>query len=482
MNSPASRSLSPASVNLEGGAARPDSLRSDNKSVATGHLHILYTIIRIAPLLVVTKLAIFGRDVVVAAYFGTGDAVDAFIIAFLLPSFAISVVGGSLNVAFIPTYVGVLERDGREAAGRLLGSATFIVVALLICLSIVLALGAPSLMPVLGAGFGTAKIQLSCHLLNILLPVLVLAGPVALLGGVLNAHGSFAVPALSSASMPFMAMAFVAISGRTAGITTLAVGMLVGGVFELLILVVALWKGHAVSVLPKWHGVSSALLTVGDQFLPMIAGSIFMSISLVVDQAMAAALGSGNVAALNYGGKLIGFAIGVGSVSLSAAVLPHFSRMVVRKQWASVRRTLRTYSTLIFGGSLILTAVGVSTSAKLVELMFQRGSFTSADANIVSSVQSYYLLQLPFHLTGMLYVRFMNALGKNRVLLVIGLVNLVVDVAGNVLLSRYLGVAGIALSTAIVYVISFSIGVVYVWTWLARAAEPRAGIAVQCES
>ena len=64
------------------------------------------------------------------------------------------------------------------------------------------------------------------------------------------------------------------------------------------------------------------------------------------------------------------------------------------------------------------------------------------------------MLQLPVHLLGILYVRLISALGANRMLTIGAAVSLVVNVLLNVFFMRRFGVAGIALSTACVYLVS----------------------------
>src|SRR4029078_7629041 len=59
------------------------------------------------------------RDLVVAHQFGVGDNLDAFLVAYLLPATAVSVVAGSLNAALIPTLIQVREQEGKEASQRL---------------------------------------------------------------------------------------------------------------------------------------------------------------------------------------------------------------------------------------------------------------------------------------------------------------------------------------------------------------------------
>ena len=53
-----------------------------------------------------------------------------------------------------------------------------------------------------------------------------------------------------------------------------------------------------------------------------------MSSSLVIDQSMAASLGSGSVSVLNYGNKIVALVLGMVAVSLSTVLFPRFSRLI----------------------------------------------------------------------------------------------------------------------------------------------------------
>ena len=45
-------------------------------------------------------------------------------------------------------------------------------------------------------------------------------------------------------------------------------------------------------------------------------------------------------------------------------------------------------------------------SKPLIRLLFQRGAFTTAYTALVSHVQVFYAIQIPFYIGGMLFVRF----------------------------------------------------------------------------
>jgi putative peptidoglycan lipid II flippase len=178
---------------------------------------------------------------------------------------------------------------------------------------------------------------------------------------------------------------------------------------------------------------------------------------VIVDQAMAAMLSSGSVSTLNYGKKVAAFLLGIGSLSLSTAVLPHFSRMVAVHDWSGIRYTLRTYTLLTLLVTVPLTAVLMYWSQSIVQMLFQRGSFTATDTSIVSQVQTYAFLQIPFYIVGIFGVRLLSALAKNHVLMLISGINLIANVLGNYLLMRFYGVAGITLSTSTVYAIAMTL-------------------------
>src|SRR5712691_4758551 len=119
-------------------------------------------------------VATAAKELVVAYQFGTADALDAFLIAFLLPSFAISVVAGSVPSAVIPTYLEVQSREGHEAAERLYAGVMGWSLVILAGISSIMALLATLVLPLLGSGFDEQKLVLTRSLYFMMLPVLVL--------------------------------------------------------------------------------------------------------------------------------------------------------------------------------------------------------------------------------------------------------------------------------------------------------------------
>jgi len=261
------------------------------------------------------------------------------------------------------------------------------------------------------------------------------------------------VPALSAILTPLSIIAFLLLLGRAWGIFTLAAGTVTGVALQAAVLGWLL-RVRGVRLEPRWHGWDPSLRQVIGQYAPMLAGSLLMGSTELVDQSMAAMLQPGSVAALNYARKVVSLFIVVGATSLSTAALPYFSQMVANRDWKGCRYTLKTYSRSIALVTVPITLGLVAFSHPLIKIVFQRGAFTAVDTNIVSRVLAFLSLQIPFYILANLGVRLVSALKRNSVLMVIAGVTMVLNIIFNLILMKYAGVAGIALSTSFVYLVS----------------------------
>lgn len=414
---------------------------------------IFSALMTIGGMTVLAKIASAGKDLVVAYQFGAGDELDAFLMAFLIPSFAINLIGGSLNAALIPTYIQVRKQEGMAAAANLYASVLSGSLFLLSATSVALFAAGPFLLRTVAVEFSQEKLALTGSLYNTLLPCLLLSGLATTWGAILNAHERFSLAAIAPAVLAFMTIFVLLALNSAMNIYALAIGVLAGTVCHAALLGWGVDR-EGLRLLPGWSGVTPALKAVWNQYAPMLAGAALIGSTEVVGQIMAASLGSGSVSILSYGNKIPMLLLGVGSLAAGTAVLPYFSEMVAAGQWEEIRHTLLTYARLIAAVTIPLTAILVAFSEPIVELLFQRGAFTDAHTRQVAWVQSLALLQIvPFAL-GILAVRLLSSLKANHILMWGSAISLVLTIILNYLFIQPLGVAGIALATSLMYGVS----------------------------
>jgi putative peptidoglycan lipid II flippase len=417
------------------------------------HGRVLASAAMLGGMVVLVKLVAFAKDWLVAQRFGASDELDAFLVALVLPSYAVVVLAQSFGMAFLPTYIRVSHRDGTPAAKHLATSALVLGAAVLIAITLALAAAAKYLLPWIGTGFDASKLALAASLFYVLTGVLLASGVSTILAAVLNANERFAVAALAPLFVPLVTVLVFWFGQDRYGIYALAAGTLCGFICETLILSVAA-LGRGLLAWPQESGFDASLRFIGNQYVPVAIGSLLMSSSLLIDQAMAASLGSGSVSVLNYGNKIVALVLGVVAVSLSTVLFPRFSRLIAEGRLSELRHTIRLFSALIVVVSVPVIVVLTILSEPLVRLVFERGAFTPETTVAVSEVQRWLLPQIPFYVLVMVGYRLLSALDGNALLLRIGALNLLMNVSGNLVFMHWFGVKGIAMSTSLVYVVA----------------------------
>jgi putative peptidoglycan lipid II flippase len=418
-----------------------------------GHGRILASAAMLGTTVVLVKLLAFGKDWLVARRFGASDELDAFLVALVIPSYAVAVLAHSFGLAFVPTYIRVLQDQGGRAAARLTAGALVGGCAVLLGSTLVLVAVSPYVLPLIGTGFDEPKLALAGTLFNIVVGILVASGISSILGAVLNAQERFATTALAPMAVPACTVVVFWLGQNRYGVYALAVGTTLGFILECLILSVAVHRRRLLR-LRGWNLFEASLKRVGSQYVPVAVGALLMSSSLVVDQAMAASLGSGSVSVLSYANKIPALVLGIVAVSLSTVLFPRFSRLIANGQWDELERTIGGYSKAIFMLSIPGVALLALGSEPLVRLIFERGAFSPQTTAAVSEVQLWLLPQIPFYVLAMLGARLLSALGGNHIVLGIGALNLAMNVGGNLLFMHWFGVKGIAMSTSLMYLVA----------------------------
>lgn len=412
------------------------------------------------------RLAALCRELLVAREYGVGAAVDAFVVAFLVPMFAVAVLAESLNSALLPTFARARQAD-RATAERLLSNSLTLAVPALILASILIGLAAPVLVTLVAPGFDRETSDLAVRLLWMMLPLIALSGIASIWMAVLTAGERFLAASFAPVLVPLTAGAAILLAGETLGVQALALGTVLGYGLQLLPLAHAVRKAE-LRIRPSWGGLSPELRLVLAQYAPLALGTFLNSGRSLVDQAFASSLGDGRVSVLFYGNRVVALATGVIAVAVGTAILPYFSRQVADGDLVALRRTIKVWFVLVGSAASVLTLILVVLSDDLVALMFQGGEFSQADTDIVTAVQRAYLLQLPLFAVGVIAVRAVSALGRNSILLWGAAINLGLNVILNFFFVELFGVLGIALATSAVYAVS----VVYILLMLWRPLNP----------
>ena len=149
------------------------------------------------------------RDILMAAFLGTGPVAQAFLIAFTLPNmFRRFFAEGAFNLAFVPMFAKKVEA-GEDAEGfardALSGLAAVLILLVLAGLPVM-----PWLVLAMASGFAAdERFPLAVEYGRIAFPYVLFISLTALLSGVLNSLGRFALAAAAPILMNLVMIAFL---------------------------------------------------------------------------------------------------------------------------------------------------------------------------------------------------------------------------------------------------------------------------------
>jgi putative peptidoglycan lipid II flippase len=405
------------------------------------------------------KLAGAAKVMVTARYFGAGDQLDAFVIAFLLPAFFTDIVAGSFGASFVPAFIRVRTNQGEAAARMFARTGLALVLGAMLAVTILLAAGGRLILPLLGSSFSPEKLKITINLFLVLILWMPMSACIAVWRSVLHAHNAFALAAAIPLTTPLATIALLYAATDRWGIYVLCWGTLAGVAVETLFLAGAV-RRLGIPILPAWRGWTPDMSAIRGQYLPLLAGSMLTALSPLIDQAVAGSLGSGTVSALAYGTKLASVLAALGATAIATAILPEFSRLAAALDWNHLRHTVRVHFAVIALLSVPIVAATAWLSGPIVRTFFEGGAFDASATRIVTSVQQWSLLQVPFAILFVVAGRLAVAVSETTVLIRAALITVLATLAGDLLLARWMGIAGIPMAGVLAHALALS-GLVY---------------------
>lgn len=340
------------------------------------------------------------RETVFAAYFGRGLIMDAWVQAFMIPNLFRRLLGeGALTAAFIPIFKRKLETESEAASWRAANAVISGLTLVALGLIALVLLGATVALEWFDLGI---KTELMLRLLRVVFPYMAFVCIAATFMGMLNARGSFFVPALGATILNVIVIAAIFLFGpdypkdlgeyeggfddpRITGIFVVAVAVALAGAAQALYMLPSLWR---LGYRPQWiHPWSNPVVSsVINKMLPGILGVAAYQINMVVSISYANSVGTGIAAGFTYAVRLMEFPQGIFGISLCAFMLPTLSGFAAKKNYADYLQTLGKGLNYLLFVNLVVMMITIALAEPIVRLVFERGAFRPDDTFVVSRV------------------------------------------------------------------------------------------------
>ncbi len=352
-------------------------------------MSLLRSAAAISGLTLLSRVSGLARDILVARTFGASPLTDAFWVAFRIPNLLRRLFAeGAFSQAFVPI-LGEARNRHEEDKVKILLDHVFVV--LLYALMLITAIGiiaAPWVVTAMATGMShgstDSAFESAVWMTRVMFPYILCMSLVAFASAVLNTWRRFAIPAFTPILLNLsMIAACVLLADMFATpIYALAVGVMLGGVAQLLVQWLALAKLGLVPRLSfnlKSAWSDPVVRRVIRQMGPATLGVSVAQISILINTNIATWLPAGSVTWLSFADRLMEFPTALLGVALGTVLLPSLSA-------AHSKQDTQAYSYLLDWGLRLVLLLGLPAalglalaSDALVATLFNYGAFDASD-------------------------------------------------------------------------------------------------------
>jgi putative peptidoglycan lipid II flippase len=396
----------------------------------------------------------FARSLVIARWFGTGPALDAYYAALTLPSLIAAVITIAAEAALLPLYLERLARGGPREAELVYGRSCAWILLGLAAAAAMLAAGAEIWTAILAPGFDSAQRLLTARLLRLGAGQIVLSGAADLAATLYLAHRRF-LPPVTAPVVGAGASLAVLIAAGGAGAAALPLSLVAGSLVQTLCLALPARRHGLRLRLRSFAGLSGAseggeLRTSGPSaplsLLRLLGGAALTNLQPAIDRMFASTCPPGSIAALGYGYNLSVVPSQLFIKTVDSAAFPFLSQQAAEGRDEEVRATFRRALRLTLVLVAPSTAAILALGPEAVRLVFERGSFGPESTRAVAAAWGLYALGLIFKTAYSLATRLLSALRDTHALLVSAAAGIAATTAFNALLVPRMSFLGVALA------------------------------------
>jgi putative peptidoglycan lipid II flippase len=389
------------------------------------------------------------RLLVIGSQFGAGRELDAYFAAFRIPDAIFQlVVAGALSAALIPVFQSYRAKADEDEAWRLASSVINLVLIALSAFSLLMAIFAPWIVPLITPGFDAPTTELTVRMTRIMLLSPVFIGMGAVVSGILNSYERFAWPAIAPLVYNLAIIAAAILLAPLIGVEGLAVGVAIGSLAHLLVQLpnlASVGQRYDLSLSISHPGVRRVAWLMAPRTLGLAA----VQINFLASTLLATGQPEGSVTAYNYGFQLMQVPVGVVGVSVAIAIFPRLSRDAALDRINDVRHDLSTAMRVLLFVALPLTAVMTVLREPLTAVFFQYGLFSAQSTDRTAVALFYFTLGLAAQVLVPILARAFYALQDTRTPVLWAIVAVALNVPLMAWLVGPMGVGGLALALSI---------------------------------
>jgi len=396
-------------------------------------------------LTVASKVAAFGRDVVLSSVYGAGPDTDAFFIANAIPGVLWAAFWTTIGMVFMPLYTAERRRSV-VGSSRFANNAVLVYAGLSLTLTIVCLVFARAIVAITAADLPEYVAVTATHLTMIMSVGFFFTGYVSIQNAIQQSRGQLLPPLVGP------------LFNNLLSIVGVFVSLLFGGIYTVVAFAVLGWVAQAPLqrlltrrfYRPNLPNPFSDALTRKLLYLsvPVFFGVFLDQINAYIGIYLSSGFGEGSISHLNYANRLTAFMAGLFSMLVAYLIFPRLAEAASRDEDEKVTTVMAGGLGMILAATAPMVVLSLGLSREIVDIVFGRGKFLESDVTAAAAIFQFYVYGILFVAVREIFNRLLFSFHKTSIPLYIGVLAAIVNVVVSVVLTRFMGPPGIAAGAA----------------------------------
>lgn len=413
---------------------------------------------------IVAKILSYIMEAILAAYLGATDEADAFYLTSNIFGIIFPILDLGIWKVFLPIYKTKLVTGDEHKTSHIANTAITLFCLLSIALVLLIISLAKPIVAITGPGFDLEKRALTVKFVRISSPAYLLMALASIIGAMLQSRERFLGSQIREIGTHASKIIYVYICYKYLGIYAAVTAFIIGSIFRIIVQLPFInwnWRFK-----PSFSFKDTDIVTMLKGLPSVAVTAAIAHINGLVDKMIASGSGSGSVACLNYGHRLMNVFSGMISTAIGTAVYPTIIQFVAEKKEKDLRELLRNVI-----NALVFLIVPISLfcflfSTELVTVAFQRGKFDATASAITSQIFVGYCVGMIFTGLSSVITNVFYAYGDTKKTLYISILNIGLNILFDLLFIRFFGVAGVAYATSLSAAICFVVRLILLKKYL----------------
>jgi len=383
---------------------------------------------------IISKIFGFTREILLSYFYGASNISDVYIVSTTIPNVIYGFVVAGITASYIPVLSKIKNDEGNDEANSFTSNLVNIVILITTLMALIISLFAPAIVKAFASGFDATTFKFAVMFTRITLFSMYSIGLTVVFSGYLQVEGRYVITSI------YMS--------KKIGLILLPLGYVAANIVQLILLLPAVSKikyKHRLIINFK----NEYIIEVVRMSIPVIIGISVNQVNVLIDRTLASRIIEGGISALSYANTLTGFIIGIFVLSITTVIYPTISKLASESKIEPLVKVL-SQGIISIAVFVIPATVGfILFSEPIVRLLYGRGEFSNDAVSLTAQSLSFYSIGIMAVGLRELFARVYYAFHET-----LAAIGMIINIVLNIILSRVLGIGGLALATSISAIIS----------------------------